>query len=91
MNRQMKFVIAVAGTAAIALLTANLLEAKAPFVKKAKEAGFEVKDCSYCHVTPKGGKELNDRGTWLKAQKAEKKAEAVDMTWLKDYKEAPKK
>jgi len=89
MKQPVKFVLLVGGVAASALLIANLLQAKAPFLKKAQEAGYaDAKDCGYCHTKPKGGKEMNARGTWLKEKKAEKKATDVDVTWLKDYKEA---
>jgi len=87
MNRRVKSMVAGVAVAAAALGAAQWLEAKGPWLKKAQEAGFaDAKDCGYCHLKPKGGKELSDRGQWLVAQKKEKKAEAVDVAWLKDYK-----
>jgi hypothetical protein len=56
--------------------------------KKAKEAGFKVENCMYCHVDKlpkKDASTLNDRGKWLVAEKDKRKAKEVDVTWLKDY------
>ncbi len=65
--------------------------AKVPWVKKAQKAGIDaVKDCKSCHTSDKASaKDLNDMGKWLMDQKKAKKAEDVDLAWLKDYK--PKK
>ncbi len=62
-----------------------------PFLSKAKQLGFPAKDCTYCHTSPQGGEKHNARGNWLVAQKKERNAYAVDVSWLKDYKAAPKK
>ncbi len=92
MKHRAKFAFMVFGVAGAALLAAALLEAKAPWVKKSKDAGFaDAKDCTYCHPTAKATKELNERGKWLMDQKASRKAAEVDMAWLKDYKPEPKK
>jgi hypothetical protein len=56
-----------------------------PFLKQAKELGYEAKNCTYCHQTPKGGKGWNERGLWLKDQKKERKAPIVEVKWLKDF------
>lgn len=72
--------------AAAWLLAAAAADAKAPWLKKAKEAGIAAKDCAHCHMAPKGGKELNDTGKWLVEQKKAKSAKEVDVTWLKDKK-----
>ena len=91
MKRNFGIAVAALGAAGVLVLGASMLEAKAPFVKKAQEAGLaDVKDCTYCHVT-KGKKDLNDAGKWLQEQKAAKKAADVDPAWLKDYKPAAKK
>jgi hypothetical protein len=62
--------------------------------KAAKAAGFETTGgCLYCHgekMPKKGAVTHNDRGNWLIAEKAKRKAKAVDVAWLKDYVE-PKK
>jgi uncharacterized membrane protein len=74
---------------AAALILAIPAQAKMPFVKKAQEAGFaEVKDCKACHAAlpVKKDGEMTERGKFLKATKAEKKAAEVDVNWLKDYK-----
>ena len=58
--------------------------------KKAKAAGFEVKNCQYCHgeaLPKKGAAIYNDRGNWLKAEKEKRKAKEVDVNWLKEYTE----
>ncbi len=67
-----------------------------PFLNKAKQLGFPAKDCAYCHTSPQGGDANNARGNWLIAQKKERSANTVDVSWLKDYKAtgtkaAPKK
>lgn len=92
MNRSTKFFFMVLGTAGAALLAANMLEAKASWMKKVKEAGLDgqIKDCTYCH-TAKGKKDLNDAGKWMVAKKEELKAADYDMAWMKDYKPAEKK
>jgi hypothetical protein len=73
---------------AAAMIIAIPAQAKAPWVKKAKDLGFaDVKDCNACHVgVPKKGGELNARGKFLMDCKAKKKAAEVDMAWLKEYK-----
>lgn len=84
MKQQIKLALSVAllitviGTA----LTAN---AYPPFVKKA--AKFGAKDCLFCHVKPEGGEGWNKRGQWLMAEKDKRKADAIDVEWLADYKE----
>jgi hypothetical protein len=60
-----------------------------PFLKQVQELGYEARNCTFCHQTPKGGKGWNDRGLWLKGQKKERKAPVVDVKWLKDYKTQP--
>jgi len=74
--------------AAAALAVAIPSQAKPTFVKAAKEAGIEgITSCVACHKgAPKKGGEMTERGQWLIAQKAAKKAAEVDVKWLKDYK-----
>ena len=58
-----------------------------PFVEYAKRLGYPAKDCTYCHVSLQGGSDkLNARGEWMVAEKVRRKAIAVDVPWLKDYK-----
>jgi hypothetical protein len=75
---------------AFAAMLAIPAQAKAPFLKKAQELGYaEAKTCQYCHVDKmpkKGASEGNERGKFLIATKAAKKASEVDLNWLKDYK-----
>ena len=84
MRRSSLFLLAAAALVAVA----TPAQAKMPFVKKAQELGIaSVKNCASCHVgAPKKGGEMNERGKWLIAQKAAKKAAEVDVAWLKDYK-----
>jgi hypothetical protein len=59
-----------------------------PIQKKAKEAGYPATNCQYCHVEKlpkKGAVSHNERGKWLIAEKAKRKAAEVDAAWLKDY------
>jgi hypothetical protein len=56
--------------------------------KKAKELGYAVQDCTYCHgekLPKKGATTLNDRGKWLVAEKERRGAKEVDVAWLKEY------
>ena len=53
------------------------------FMSKAKK--FGAKDCLFCHVHEDGGQGWNERGQWLIDQKAERKAEKIDVEWLVDY------
>ncbi len=64
-------------------------QAKLPFVKKAQSMGFtEIKTCQACHAAAKPAKDgpMTERGQFLKAQKAARKADQVDLAWLKEYK-----
>jgi hypothetical protein len=56
-----------------------------PFLRKAQK--FGAKDCLFCHKEPEGGEGWNKRGQWLIAEKERRKADAVDVEWLADYKE----
>jgi hypothetical protein len=56
-----------------------------PFVKKAEKYG--AKNCLFCHKQPPGGEGWNKRGDWLIAEKDKRKADAIDVTWLEEYKE----
>jgi len=61
--------------------------------KEAKAAGFEVQGCAYCHVEKlpkKGASTYNERGKFLMAEKDKRKADKIDVQWLKEYTE-PKK
>ena len=72
------------------VLAAPSARADMKLQKAAKEAGFEAKNCLYCHgekLPKKDAHTFNDRGKFLVKTKEDKKAEAVDVNWLKDYKE----
>ena len=58
-----------------------------PFLAKAKQLGLPAQDCTYCHVNASGGEPFNARGNWLVAEKEKRSASAVDVAWLKEYKE----
>ena len=56
--------------------------------KAAKAAGVPADNCLYCHnekLPKKDAVTHNDRGKWLVAEKANRKADKVDGAWLKDY------
>src|SRR5215470_8244249 len=65
------------------------IKAYPPFLRKAQK--FGAKDCKFCHTEPTGGEGWHDRGQWLIAEKERRKADAVDVEWLADYKEGAKK
>jgi hypothetical protein len=88
MKNLIKLSIAVLITAALLGSSFNTT-AYPPFLKKAQK--FGAKDCLYCHKEPEGGEGWNDRGNWLIAEKEKRKADAVDVEWLSEYKEAEKK
>ncbi len=70
------------------MLLSGVSSATLDIQKKAKAAGFEAKNCQYCHVDklPKKGTSTgNERGAWLRAEKEKRQAKEVDPAWLKDY------
>ena len=70
------------------VLFASTSTATLPMQKKAKELGFSVENCLYCHnekLPKKDAVTFNDRGKWLQAEKEKRKAKEVDVAWLKDY------
>ncbi len=78
-------VVIVAGVVGSSFST----KAYPPFFRKAQK--FGAKNCLYCHKEPEGGEGWNERGQWLIAEKERRKADAVDVEWLADYKEGAKK
>jgi hypothetical protein len=86
-NKLIKLSIA---TAIIAGVVGSSFSTKAypPFLRKAQK--FGAKDCRFCHTQPTGGEGWNERGQWLIAEKERRKADAVDVEWLADYKEGAK-
>jgi len=73
---------------AVGMLLGGVSEATLPISKKAKELGYKVDNCMYCHnekLPKKGAATHNDRGNWLIAEKAKRGAKEVDPAWLKDY------
>ena len=75
---------------AAAGLLASTAAADVAMQKKAKELGIaSVQNCASCHtdkMPKKGAAAVNEMGKWLVDQKAARKAAAVDVSWLKDYK-----
>lgn len=70
------------------ILLAGTSSANLTIQKKAKEAGFPAVNCQYCHIEKLPKKDAvshNERGLWLKAEKAKRGAKEVDPAWLKDY------
>lgn len=87
-KKLIKISIALLITAAV-LSSALTTNAYPPFVRKAQK--FGAKDCLFCHKEAEGGEGWNERGNWLIAEKEKRKADAIDVEWLADYKEAEKK
>jgi hypothetical protein len=70
------------------MLVGGTSSATLPISKKAKELGYPAETCQYCHVDKlpkKGASAPNERGEWLRAEKAKRQAKEVDPAWLKDY------
>jgi hypothetical protein len=88
MKNSIKLSIAVIITAALLGASFNTT-AYPPFLKKAQK--FGAKDCLFCHKESEGGEGWNERGNWLIAEKEKRKADAVDVEWLSEFKEAGKK
>jgi hypothetical protein len=59
------------------------------YLKQASK--FGAKNCLFCHQKPEGGEGWNERGEWLLAEKERRKADAIDVEWLSEYKEGEKK
>ncbi len=59
------------------------------FLRQAQK--FGAKNCLFCHKEPEGGEGWNERGQWLIAEKERRKADAVEVEWLAEYKEGEKK
>ena len=76
--------------AAAAVLIGGFVHADVAMQKKAKELKIEAaQSCASCHtdkMPKKGAAGVNDMGKWLVDQKAARKAPAIDVAWLKDYK-----
>ncbi len=83
MRKSPVFIIVVVA----AFLSTLTVEAKLPWVKKAKPLDAGVTACISCHVNvkPKKGEALNERGQWLIDEKARRTAEQIDLAWLKDF------
>ncbi len=87
-KKLIKVSIAIVITAGV-LGSSFSTQAYPPFLRKAQK--FGAKDCLFCHKEPEGGEGWNERGQWLIAEKEKRKADAVDVEWLADYKEGEKK
>ena len=76
--------------AALVALSAVPAAADMAMMKKAKELKIaSVQSCQSCHVDKipkKGAAAVNAMGKWLVDQKAVRKAKAVDVAWLAEYK-----
>ena len=87
--RRIALALAAGGLAVgIVLAGAGQAQATLEMQKKAKEAGFTVGGCQYCHVEKlpkKGAVTQNERGKWLISEKQAKKAKEIDVSWLKEY------
>jgi mono/diheme cytochrome c family protein len=82
MNRPLVFLSAL-------LFTGGALSAKAPWVKKAQKEGFsQIQNCRSCHAADKPnakGEPFGEVAKWLIEQKKTRKAQEVDLAWLKEY------
>jgi hypothetical protein len=87
-KKLIKVSIAIVITAGV-LGSSFSTQAYPPFLRKAQK--FGAKDCLFCHKEPEGGEGWNERGQWLIAEKEKRKADAIDVEWLADYKEGEKK
>jgi hypothetical protein len=89
--KAMKIVLATGALVAVAWASSSgVAYATMDMQKKAKEAGFPATNCQYCHADKMPKKDahgFNERGKFLMAEKEKAKAAAVDVTWLKNYKE----
>lgn len=66
-------------------LTPLSMQAKPAWVKKAQDLGFkDIQNCQACHTAKPPA--LAELGTWLKAEKTKRKAAAIDLAWIADYK-----
>ena len=76
--------------AALVAVAAAPAAADLAMMKKAKELKIaSVQSCQSCHVDKmpkKGAAAVNPMGQWLVDQKVARKAKAVDVAWLADYK-----
>ena len=74
----------VAGLVTAAVLVCSRDSRAFPqLVEQAKT--FGAKDCTFCHSTPRGMTGWNKRGQWLIKTKLARKAERIDVLWLKEY------
>ena len=80
--------VAVTGSSGL-IGSALTTQAYPPFLRKAQK--FGAKDCLFCHEKAEGGEGWNKRGQWLIAEKEKRKADAIDVEWLSEYKEADEK
>ncbi len=87
-KRVFKFSIALA---LLTVMTGSALKTEAypPFLRQASKYG--AKNCLFCHKEPSGGEGWNARGQWLIDEKDRRKADAIDIAWLEEYKEPEKK
>lgn len=82
MRRSSLFLSAIATM--VMLVPAPAL-AKPAWVKKAQDLGFkEIQNCQACHTAKLP--ELVGLGKWLVEEKTKRKASAIDLAWIKDYK-----
>ena len=84
-TKRIKRIVGVA-TIALAVAGASTTYAKPGFLTAAKRLGFPAQDCAYCHTKASGGSGWNARGQWLRTQKRERRASAVNVEWLREYK-----
>jgi hypothetical protein len=77
--------VAVCFIALLVVGTAHRARGFPPFLTQAQKLGFPARDCAYCHVSARGGDMHNERGKWLVTEKEKRKANVIDVAWLKEY------
>ena len=66
---------------AVVCLASNAAFGKPEYFGAAME--FGARDCSFCHVGT-SGEALNERGSWLAAERDRRGTETLDLRWLSD-------
>jgi len=91
--RFLKIASLLAATLVLMMGFANRAFATKEMFKAAQEkfGKSAITGCKHCHVKPLPTEKdhaLNEQGQWLVKEKEKRKAKAVDVSWLADYKES---
>lgn len=55
------------------------------YMREARAQNYPASNCSYCHLSIDRGRGWNERGLWLIEQMKKRKADKINVAWLKDY------